>query len=94
MARATTAPGKRNRESIFLHSESLPPKRHGLGGELGEFGKQLGKMVEETVVAIHVEPVEAWRPKRATSRFVARSLSSPKGSDFFLRLEALRLIRD
>ena len=52
MARATTAPGKRNRESIFLHSESLPPKRHGLGGELGEFGKQLGKMVEETVVAI------------------------------------------
>ena len=94
MARATTAPGKRNRESIFLHSESLPPKRHGLGGELGEFGKQLGKMVEETVVAIHVEPVEAWRPKPATSRFVARSLSSPEVSDFFLRLEALRLVHN
>ena len=67
MARATTTPGKRNQESIFLDSERLPPKRHGPGGELGEFGRQLGKMVEETVVAIHVEPVEAWRPKPATN---------------------------
>ena len=89
LARATLRyyySGKCNQESIFLHSERLPPERHGLGGELGEFGRQLGRMVEGTVVGIHVEPDEAWRPKPATNRFVARSLSS-KVSDFSSDLE-------